>query len=225
MYTTETGDYSVRWMAPKSTLINVIRLTIVSDVDGNARIENSEHAGVIEARSVRRDVLDLQAETESMSTGVRPVTIRVVYLGAMERRARASGIGNVETVLGEGVQDSTRIVEELESPVTGVGDGYCDLQVLQSTDVDIGCRGLESQAGGSKNRGCSRYEGDEGSTYGRREHCGEGSEGCWNLMILAQVVSQSPLSPKFIYLAMGELVWINCLAGEQSLRDQVWQIS
>ena len=34
---------------PKSTLIDMIRLTIVSDVDGSARIKNGELAGVIYA--------------------------------------------------------------------------------------------------------------------------------------------------------------------------------
>jgi len=52
----------------------MIRLTIVGDVDGSARFKNGEHTGVVEACGVCRQVLDLQAETESMSTGVRRVT-------------------------------------------------------------------------------------------------------------------------------------------------------
>ena len=97
-------------MAPKATLTNMIRLTIVSDADGSPRIKNGEHAGIIEACSVCGDVFDLEAETERMSTGVLRVTRRVIYLGAVERGARASGVGNDECVLGEGVQNSTRIV-------------------------------------------------------------------------------------------------------------------
>ena len=62
------------------------------------------------------------------------------------------------------MQYSTRIVEQFESLATGIGDGCCDLQVLQSTDIDVGCRGLESQARGSGNGGCRGDEGDEGST-------------------------------------------------------------
>jgi len=148
---------------PKSTLINMIRLTIVSDVDGSARIKNGELAGVIEASGVCGHVLDLETGTESVSTGVHRVTRPVIYLGTVERRSRARGVGNVEGVLGEGVQDPTRVVEEFESHVTDVGDGSCDLQVLQSIDVDVGCRGLESQARGSGNRGRGGDEGDEGS--------------------------------------------------------------
>jgi len=150
-------------MDSKSTLVNIIQLTIVSDVDGSARIKNGELAGVIEACGVCRHVLGLEAQTESMSTGLRRVTRRVIYLGAVERRARASEVGNVEGVLREGVQDPTRIVEELESPFTGVGDGCGDLQILQSTDVDVGCRGLENQARGSGDSGRRGDGGDEGS--------------------------------------------------------------
>ena len=105
----------------------MIRLTIASDVDGSARIKNGKHVGVIKACSVCREVLDLEAETESMSIGVRWVARRVIYLGTVERRARPSGVCNNEGVLGEGVQGPTRIVEELKSPTTGVGDGCCDL--------------------------------------------------------------------------------------------------
>lgn len=121
-----------------STLINIIGLTIVSDVDGSPRIKNGEHVGVIEASGVRRNVLDLEVETESVSAGVRRVTRRMIYLCAVERWARASEVGNIEGVLGEGVQDSTRIVEKFDSPITDVGDGCCDFQVLQSNDVDVG---------------------------------------------------------------------------------------
>jgi len=67
----------------------------------------------------------------------------VIYLGTVERRAGASGIGDAEGVLGEGVQDPTRVFEELEGLVTGVGDGRGDLQVPQSIDLAAGGRGLD----------------------------------------------------------------------------------
>ena len=62
----------------------------------------------------------------------------MIYLGAIERRGRASGIGDDERVLGEGAQDTTGIVEEFEGLVTGVGDSRGDLQVLQPINVDVG---------------------------------------------------------------------------------------
>lgn len=61
-----------------------------------------------------------------------------IYLGTGERGARASGIGDTEAILGEGAQDSTRIVEEFEGLVTSVGDGRGDLQVLQTIDLGVG---------------------------------------------------------------------------------------
>jgi len=59
-------------MAPKATLTNMIRLTIVSDVDGSPRIKNGEHAGVIEACSVCGEVLDLEVETEGWARVLQP---------------------------------------------------------------------------------------------------------------------------------------------------------
>ena len=69
----------------------------------------------------------------------------MIYLGAVENRARP---GDCEAILGEGTQDSTRIVEESEGLIAAVGDGCGDLQVLQSIDVDIEGRGLDGQAQG-----------------------------------------------------------------------------
>ena len=71
----------------------------------------------------------------------------MIYLGAVEDRARP---GDCEAILGEGTQDSTRIVEESEGLIAVVGDGCGDLQVLQSIGVGIGGRGLDGQAGGSR---------------------------------------------------------------------------
>jgi len=62
----------------------------------------------------------------------------MIYHGTIEQWARAGGIGDDEGVLGEGVQDSTGVVEEFEGLVTGVNNGRCDLQVLQSIDIDAG---------------------------------------------------------------------------------------
>ena len=42
-------------------MIGVIRLTIVSDVDGSARSENGEKAGIIEGSNAVEIVLDLKA--------------------------------------------------------------------------------------------------------------------------------------------------------------------
>ena len=109
----------------------------MSDADESARMENGKNAGIIEAGGVCRAIFDLEAGLESVSTDVPRVTRRVVHLGAVERRARAGGVGDGEGVCGEGVQDSTGIVEELEGLVTGVSDCRRDLQVLQSIDVDV----------------------------------------------------------------------------------------
>jgi len=42
----------------------------MSDIDGSASNENGENAGVVKASGVCRVVIDLEMETESMSTGV-----------------------------------------------------------------------------------------------------------------------------------------------------------
>lgn len=112
-----------------------------------------------------------------MSTHVSRVNRRVIYLGAIERRARASGTGDVEGALGEGAQDSTGIIEEFQGLGTGVGDGCGDHQVLQSIDLDAGGRGLDGQVGGSRDDEDRGDKGDEESTEGIGEHCGEGGEG------------------------------------------------
>jgi len=100
----------------------------------------------------------------------------VIHQCAGERWAGAGGVGDGEGVLGEGVQDTSGIVEELEGLVTGVGDGGGDLQVLQSVDIDIGGCGLEGQTGGCRDGDRRGNEGQEGSTKGGREHCKE--SGC-----------------------------------------------
>jgi len=101
----------------------------------------------------------------------------VIHLGALERRARTRGFGDGEGVLGEWVQGPTGIIEKLEGLVTGVGDGHGDLQVLQSIDIDVGGRGLESQARGSRDDDRRSDEGEKGNKEGRREHF-EGGGGC-----------------------------------------------
>ena len=79
----------------------MIQLTIVSDVDGSPRIENGKNTGILKASGVRRDVLNLEEEMESMSTHVYWVTRQAIHLGTFERRARTGGIGDSEGVLGE----------------------------------------------------------------------------------------------------------------------------
>ena len=110
----------------------------MGDIDGSARSENGKSAGITEACSVCRAVLDLRAETESVSTRVCLTVRLVIYLGTVEQGARASGVGDAEGVLGEGAQDPTGIVQEFEGLVTGVGNGRGDLQVLQPVDVSVG---------------------------------------------------------------------------------------
>jgi len=145
----------------------------MSNIDGSPRSENGESAGVIKASGVRGAELGLE---ENMSVYVCQATGCEIYLGTFEQRVRPGAIGNAEGVLGEGVQNSTGIVEEFESLVTGVDDGCGDLQVLQPIDVDIGGRSLDRQAGGSRDGNCRGDEGDEGSAEGRGEHCVKGSE-------------------------------------------------
>ena len=149
----------------------------MSDVDGSTRIEKSENAGIIKASDVCGTVLDLEAVPEIVSGCICQTIRQVAYLGPIERWARASGVGDDKGVLREGAQDSTRIVEEFEGTVTGVGDGRCNLQVLQSIDVDVGGRGLEGQARDSGDRGHGGDEGDKGSAEGVREHRNLSGEG------------------------------------------------
>ena len=55
-------------MASKSKGIEMIRLTIMDDVDGSARIENGKNTRILKASGVCRAVLDLEQGTESMNT-------------------------------------------------------------------------------------------------------------------------------------------------------------
>jgi len=119
-------------------VIDVIPLTIMGDIDGSARSENGGNGGVVQASGVHGAELGLKRGTEGMRIHTRRVTRRVIYLGAVERRAGASGIGDDERVLGEGVQDTAGIVEKFEGLVTSVGDSRGDLQVPQPIDVGIG---------------------------------------------------------------------------------------
>ena len=95
----------------------------------------------------------------------------MIYPSTGERRARTSGIGDAEGILGEGVQDPTGIVEEFQGLVTGVGDGRGDLQVLQPVDIGAEGRGPDGQAGGGRDSDRRGDEGDEGRAEGRGEHC------------------------------------------------------
>ena len=100
----------------------------------------------------------------------------MIYLGTNERGLRASGIGDVEGVFGEGGQNPTGIVEEFQGLVTGVGDGRGDLQVLQSVDIRAEGPGPDSQAGGGRDGDRGGDEGEERRAKGRRKHC-EGVRG------------------------------------------------
>ena len=153
----------------------MIPLTIVGDIDGSARSENGGNARLIKPSGVLGAVLGLEAEQNALAH-VFVGYGRVIYLGAVERRARARGIDDGESVLGEGVQDATGIVEKFEGLVSSVGDSRCDLQVLQPINVDIGGRSLDGQAGGSRDGDRRGDEGDEGTTERRGKHSNEGSE-------------------------------------------------
>ena len=103
----------------------------------------------------------------------------MIYLCTVERRTGASGIGDPEGVLGEGAQNSTRVIKEFEGLVSGVGDGRGDLQVPQSIDLAAEGRSLDRQARASGDDDCRGDESNEGTTDGRGEHRGEGFEGGW----------------------------------------------
>ena len=145
----------------------------MSDIDGSAGSENGEHAGIIEASGVCEAVPDLEVETDSVSTRIRQVTGRVIYLGTSERGARANDIGDAEAVLGEGVQGTTWIVKEFEGLVTGVGDGRGNLQVLQTIDLGVWDRCPDGQTGDSGNGDGRGNDGEEGNMEGRGEHGSE----------------------------------------------------
>ena len=51
-------------------MIDLIQLTVMSDIDGSARVENGENAGIIKACGIRGAVLGLDAEAGSMSMRV-----------------------------------------------------------------------------------------------------------------------------------------------------------
>ena len=81
-----------------------------------------------------------------------------------------------ERVLRERVQYSAGIVGGFWGPVTSVGDGHGDVEVLQSIDIDVGGRCPGGKIGDSVGGGCSGDGSDtgdedgEGSTKGRGEH-------------------------------------------------------
>ena len=91
-------------------MIDLIQLTVMSDIDGSARVENGEDAGIIKACGIRGAVLGLDAEAESMSTRGYVANRRAIYHCTVEQWVRASGIGDVEGVPREGVQNTTRII-------------------------------------------------------------------------------------------------------------------
>ena len=51
-------------------MINIIRLTIVWDINGSTRSKNGENTGIIKPGGVCGAVLDLEAETEGISMQV-----------------------------------------------------------------------------------------------------------------------------------------------------------
>ena len=71
-YAAETDrGYFMRW-CPK--VIGVIPLTVMSDIDGSAGSENGESVEITKAGGVFRTKLDLEVETNNVSTQVWQVT-------------------------------------------------------------------------------------------------------------------------------------------------------
>ena len=166
---------------PESTAIEMIPLTVVSDVDFIPRNKNGVSVGIVEAGGVLGAVFNLEAETKSISAQVCQVTRRETHPGTIERRARASGAGDDEGVLGEGSQDSAGIFEELDLLAAGVCNGRDDLHVLRSITLQAEGReydgqvDVENDGGGSRDGNRGGDEGDEGGTE-EGEHCDERNE-------------------------------------------------
>ena len=154
-------------------MIKAVPLTIVSDFGGTARGEDDVNIGVPKTSSIFWTELGLGGETESISARVYQMTRRVTHPGTTERRARTRRIGDGEGVLGEGVQNSTGIFEELDLLVTVVRHGRGGRSTDADVDRDDQPKQVNSEDGGSADgdRGCD--DGDEGSTDGRGEHRGE----------------------------------------------------
>ena len=71
LYAAETDKgYSVKSCVWSRVMIDSIQLTVMSDIDGSARVENGENAGIIKACGIRGAVLGLDAEAGSMSMRV-----------------------------------------------------------------------------------------------------------------------------------------------------------
>ena len=155
---------------PKPKVTSMTPLTVMNDIDGSARSEDCESAGIIEASDVSgivRDLMERESEALARAFAGHWTTTRTIHLCAVERGVRASGIGDGEAIFGERAQDSTGIVEKLEGLVAGVEDGRGDLQVLQSFDLDIWDRGLYGQARSSRDDNGRSDKGNENSTEGR----------------------------------------------------------
>ena len=116
-----------REIASELKVFDMIPLTVMSDVCGSARNENGEISRIIDVNGVCGAEAGLEAGTESISARIFRVTRRVIYLGTVERGARTIGIGDGEAVVGEGAQNSTRIVEEFQGFVAGVEHNHSDL--------------------------------------------------------------------------------------------------
>jgi len=155
----------------------------VNDIGGSARRENNVSAGIAEASGVRGAVIDLEAETTSVSAQVCQVTRRVIHHGTYERRVRASGIRDGEGVLGDGMQDPAGIFQEFDCLAPSVGNSRDDLHVLRSIAPQTEGRERDGQVDvdgdgrGSRDGNHGGDEGDEGGTEGRGDHHGEGAEG------------------------------------------------
>jgi len=90
----------------------------MSNIDGSTRSENGENAGVIKASGVSGTVVDLEAETESMSAGVCQAT-RMIYHGAAEKCEEDGSLRTCEAIVKATVSME---IEEEDQLDTWMGD-------------------------------------------------------------------------------------------------------
>ena len=71
-------------MTPEPTVIEMIPLTVVSDIEGVTRSKIDVSFGIIKSSGVRRAVFNLEVETEGISTRVCQVTKHETHPGTIE---------------------------------------------------------------------------------------------------------------------------------------------
>ena len=84
----------------------------------------------------------------------------------------ASRVLNGERIGGQLVKDTTRVVEQLERLIAGVGDRGSDLQVVDPVDR-LSTRELKLKGGGRRDSDGRSCQSEESGTDRRGEHFGE----------------------------------------------------